>query len=522
MMSAAVGALSAAAVVIVYVFASGQPDESTVTRTNVSASADVGYKAENGPPEESTLATETAREAPPPSGDEPSRFAEQATTTPSPLWGSPLEKAVFLGDIRAVEALLDARTDSGAPLAGGGTLLVVAANNGDKAMVRYLLERGADPSFGTVDVIDLGTDTLFPESNGQSDIIAGEPGSPDAVAGFSPASGTREPVIGEGLDADSREMLSRDLLGAASGTGQSGDSGAAPGADPETSPNLGVTPLIAAARRGHADVVDVLIGAGANVNVADTRGQTALMAAIDAGDGESTRLLLAENPDIHAVDDMGRTALDIARQKGRPDLANVLASRTGSLPPDTTATRLAPATPQAKPELVTNVEPAQKIEPPKPPSHDNPQPAAGGMEDRVRVTRAQTYLHQLGYDPGPVDGVKGSKTQSAVVAFQRSSGLQADGKITARLINSLAVAASSRQPKEVAADPPAPVKPAKREDFIGSILSGFQNLRGLNFNSIDNPAELNEYCAKNSDNWVYDNGTSRSVYCRDVLRRSKL
>lgn len=37
----------------------------------------------------------------------------------------------------------------------------------------------------------------------------------------------------------------------------------------------------------------------------------------------------------------------------------------------------------------------------------------------------QSRLHELGFDPGPVDGVRGPRTDAAVVAFKRSVGLRA-------------------------------------------------------------------------------------------------
>jgi len=43
------------------------------------------------------------------------------------------------------------------------------------------------------------------------------------------------------------------------------------------------------------------------------------------------------------------------------------------------------------------------------------------------VRRLQDVLTQLGYSPGPVDGVTGTRTVAAVAAFQTSVGLTADG-----------------------------------------------------------------------------------------------
>jgi len=48
----------------------------------------------------------------------------------------------------------------------------------------------------------------------------------------------------------------------------------------------------------------------------------------------------------------------------------------------------------------------------------------------------QRILAELGYDPGPADGVMGPRTRAAIRAFQTTVGLPADG----RLSNSLAVA----------------------------------------------------------------------------------
>ncbi len=43
------------------------------------------------------------------------------------------------------------------------------------------------------------------------------------------------------------------------------------------------------------------------------------------------------------------------------------------------------------------------------------------------VTQIQQRLQELGYDPGAADGIFGSRTQQAVIAFQQDQGLDADG-----------------------------------------------------------------------------------------------
>jgi hypothetical protein len=47
--------------------------------------------------------------------------------------------------------------------------------------------------------------------------------------------------------------------------------------------------------------------------------------------------------------------------------------------------------------------------------------------DLSTTAGVQSALTNLGYDPGPVDGVSGPRTRAAVTAFQRDQGLAADG-----------------------------------------------------------------------------------------------
>lgn len=46
-----------------------------------------------------------------------------------------------------------------------------------------------------------------------------------------------------------------------------------------------------------------------------------------------------------------------------------------------------------------------------------------------KIRTLQTRLEVIGYDPGPVDGIFGSRTQSAVIAYQTAQGLEPSGVV---------------------------------------------------------------------------------------------
>ena len=49
------------------------------------------------------------------------------------------------------------------------------------------------------------------------------------------------------------------------------------------------------------------------------------------------------------------------------------------------------------------------------------------------VSRVQSGLSRLGYNPGPVDGAMGSQTETAIRNYQRDHNLLVDGRPTAEL-----------------------------------------------------------------------------------------
>ena len=119
----------------------------------------------------------------------------------------------------------------------------------------------------------------------------------------------------------------------------------------------GVTPLMAAAHGGYAEIVRALLGKGADIGAVDrlkknamtyAAGQgrteivllllnagvdpnavyehslTALMWAAGYGQSDAVRALLAAGARVDLKDDRGKTALDIARDGNFPDTAELL------------------------------------------------------------------------------------------------------------------------------------------------------------------------------------------------------
>lgn len=74
----------------------------------------------------------------------------------------------------------------------------------------------------------------------------------------------------------------------------------------------GVSPLVAAASEGHAEIVQALIAAGANVDAVDKDGTNALMAASARGHVESVKPLLEANAKVNEQNTDGHTALMFA------------------------------------------------------------------------------------------------------------------------------------------------------------------------------------------------------------------
>ncbi|KOR28197.1 hypothetical protein TI05_17395 [Achromatium sp. WMS3] len=64
---------------------------------------------------------------------------------------------------------------------------------------------------------------------------------------------------------------------------------------------------------------------------------------------------------------------------------------------------------------------------------NNPQPVVSNSD----VEEAQRLLTAQGYDPGPVDGLMGSKTRNAIQRFEQAKGLAVTGRVSSDLLVAL-------------------------------------------------------------------------------------
>lgn len=91
------------------------------------------------------------------------------------------------------------------------------------------------------------------------------------------------------------------------------------------------------------------------------------------------------------------------------------------------------------------------------------------------VLELQRELNRLGFDAGPVDGLMGARTRTAIEAYQRDHQLLVDGQPTARLLSHVRASAQSRAPA------PAAVTPSRSGLSSQQVADIQEALRGLDY-----------------------------------------
>jgi len=74
-----------------------------------------------------------------------------------------------------------------------------------------------------------------------------------------------------------------------------------------------------------------------------------------------------------------------------------------------------------------------------------PATPAAPASPRELAAQVQELLAQLGYDPGPADGMPGERTRDAIRKFETDRGLPAAGEISPELLAALRQAQTATQ-----------------------------------------------------------------------------
>ena len=170
--------------------------------------------------------------------------------------------------------------------------VVEAARNGDEALLRTLVEQGADVNATAGD----GSTAL---------LWASHRDRPESV----------DLLIRAGADVNRANDLGATPLWAA---GENGSVAVVEllleaGADPNLALRHGETPLMAAARSGSARVAELLLEHGADPNATGPRGQTGLMWAVLDQSSDVVKVLIDHGADVHA-----RTAATVELKAHEP------------------------------------------------------------------------------------------------------------------------------------------------------------------------------------------------------------
>jgi uncharacterized protein len=241
---------------------------------------------------------------------------------------APLHMAAEIGSAPVVTALVKAGADAGATTMIGTTPLMLAAASGDAASIKALLDAGAKPN---VKESDRGhTALMFAAAANRVEavrLLLQHGADPDVATKIIDLAGLSR----DGANPDGRNLASNP-------NGRSGGNDREPGAAtpgtagtplaPGTKPNRipgvdrqfllnelvyaqgGMTPLLFAARQGHAVVVKALLDAGVNVNQVKAGDNTsALLVATINGQFDVGQLLLDRGANPNLASENGVTPL---------------------------------------------------------------------------------------------------------------------------------------------------------------------------------------------------------------------
>ena len=240
--------------------------------------------------------------------------------------------------IETVTFLLDAGVDVNARDRDGWTALTTALNGKSTAMVRALLERGADPNLkcncgpcNPWEGVRGCTPLMFAANKHGREMVSallakGAQVNDKTDEGCTALMVSRDAeiiraLVKAGADVNARDREGRTALMWVMGYGTIGVADVPAlleaGVDVHVKDNEGRTALTWAAISGSEDGVRLLLDRGAELNAKTVRGRTPLMFAARNGFPGVVRVLLDRGARVSEVDVTGKTALQLAEERGQ-------------------------------------------------------------------------------------------------------------------------------------------------------------------------------------------------------------
>ncbi|XP_067668012.1 serine/threonine-protein phosphatase 6 regulatory ankyrin repeat subunit B-like [Haliotis asinina] len=271
----------------------------------------------------------------------------RATPTPSQRTAPTefdLHAACYMGNMAAVRRLLS-QDQSDINRVGGlwdMTPVVTAALQGHRDMVELLVSRGADVSLVDVYCDNIlhyacvGGDRTTVEFVLSLDAVdvnsrGGVGRTPVMAAALGGHRDVVELLVSRGADVSLVDHDGDNILHVAC---EGGDRTTVEfvlsldAVDVNSRDGGGWTPVMAAARGGHRDVVELLVSRGADVSLVDVYGDNILHVACEGGDRTTVEFVLSlDAVDVNDRNNKGQTAADVARRWGHRQLSDLLVSR---------------------------------------------------------------------------------------------------------------------------------------------------------------------------------------------------
>jgi ankyrin repeat protein/formylglycine-generating enzyme required for sulfatase activity len=216
------------------------------------------------------------------------------------------------GDLAQVKQLIEEGADVNSVNKTGITALMRASQQGHLDVAKFLVNNGADVNAAATGGLNGFTALMFASMNGHSDVVKFLVDKGADVNTHGP--------IGDTPLFIASSMGNLDLVKFLVAKGADVDDGVGSG--------FGFTPLMPASQGGYLEIVEFLVANGADVNAVDNiHGATALMSASKGGHLKIVEFLIDKGADVNAVTTgklSGHTALIAASEGGHLDIVKLL------------------------------------------------------------------------------------------------------------------------------------------------------------------------------------------------------